>query len=255
MGRIGARRMSKRGDLAAALREVHPDELEAWMEARSGLPGPRGALELVAAAGDVLPAETLLAWAAIGPTEAPYGTSREYLPVVGVAGIGRLVIEAGADRAARDALLTRLPAHATDPRWRVREAVAIGLQRWGAEDMPALLDAMGPWATGPDRLVQRAVVAALCEPALLHDPATVARVVTILDGITRSMVSGADRRSDPFRVLRQALGYGWSVAVAADAVPGWAVFDRWAASSDPDVAWVVRQNLGKRRMPRRPPEG
>ena len=203
----------------------------------------------------MLPAETLLAWAAIGAADAPYGTSREFLPVVGVAGMGRLLIEAGADTGARDALLARLRAHATDPRWRVREAVAIGLQRWGAEHMPELLDVMEPWATGPDRLVQRAVVAALCEPALLRGQLTVARVVTILDGVTRSMVSAADRRSDPFRVLRQALGYGWSVAVAADAVPGWAVFDRWASSDDPDIAWIVRENLGKRRMPRRPPEG
>ena len=202
----------------------------------------------------MLPEETFLAWAAITADEAPYGTSREFLPVVGVAGLGRSLVEAAGDTRARAELLARPRTHATDPRWRVREAVAIGLQRWGGADMPALLDAMAGWATDPDRLVQRAAVAALCEPPLLHDPALVVRVVGILDAITRSVAGAADRRTDPFRVLRQALGYGWSVAVAAGPVPGWAAFGDWTASDDPDVTWIVRQNLAKRRMPARPPE-
>jgi hypothetical protein len=244
--------VSKREDLVAQLRTVRPEELDAWLEARSGLPGPRANLELVAAAGDVLPAATLRAWADIPADQAPYGSAREFLPVVGVAGLGRSLVEAGSDTAAREALLGRLLHQATDPRWRIREAVAIALQRWGAADTPALLDAMAGWASDPDRLVQRAAVAALCEPPLLRDPATVARVVAILDAITGTLAGAADRRTDPFRVLRQALGYGWSVAVAADPAPGWTVFGRWSSSDDPDVAWIVRENLGKRRMPPRP---
>jgi hypothetical protein len=244
--------VNRRDDLAAQLREVRPEDLAAWMEARSGLPGPRGNLELVAAAGDVLPIETFLAWAAISAPEAPYGTSREFLPVVGVAGLGRALVEAADDTRVRDGLLGRLHGHATDPRWRVREAVAIGLQRWGVTDMPALLAAMRTWAVDPERLVQRAAVAALCEPPLLRDGPTVVAVLSVLDTITGSVPGATDRRSDPFRVLRQALGYGWSVAIASAPVPGWAAFDRWLASGDPDIRWIVRQNQGKRRMPPRP---
>jgi hypothetical protein len=244
--------VTRRDELAAQLREVRPEDLDAWLLARSGLPGPRANLELVAAAGDVLPAERFLAWAAIHAGDAPHGSSREFLPVVGVAGLGRLLVEAGSDPRERAGLLAALSTHATDERWRVREAVAIGLQRWGAVDMPALLGSMAAWASDPDRLVQRAVVAALCEPPLLRDPDSVARVAALLDRITRSIVAAPDRRTEPFRVLRQALGYGWSVVVAADPVPGWAVFGRWAASDDADVAWMVRENLGKRRMPPRP---
>jgi len=144
-----------------------------------------------------------------------------------------------------------LPAE--DRRWRVREAVAIALQRWGMSDTAALLDAMSTWlASSPTRLVQRAVVAALCEPALLGHPVTVARVLTDLDAITATLVAAPDRSSEDFRVLRKTLGYGWSVAVAADPGPGWRVFTRWTDAADPDVAWVVRENLGKRRMPPRP---
>ncbi|MFN8519811.1 MAG: HEAT repeat domain-containing protein [Chloroflexota bacterium] len=252
--------MSRRADLAAQLREVPAAELEAWLEARSGLPGPRANLELLDAVGDVVAAERLLAWSELTPQAAPSGTSREYLPVCGVAGIGRLLVEAGAGAEGSEPLLApllapllgRLLAAASDPRWRVREAVAIALQRWGDAGMAPLLAATDRWADSSDRLVQRAVVAALCEPRLLREPATAAHVARTLDAITATLAGAPDRRSEPYRVLRQALAYGWSVAVAADPLPGWATFGRWVDSDDPDVAWLVRQNLGKRRMPPRP---
>jgi hypothetical protein len=245
--------VSRRTELAEELRQVAGADLEAWLEARSGLPGPRANLELLAAAGDVLPADKLRTWAALGPDAAPTGSAREFLPVVGVAGIGRLLVEAGADRHAGAGLLDALRLHTEDPRWRVREAVAIALQRWGGTDIGAMIDAMDRWANdAPSRLVQRAVVAAICEPPLLRDPSVVARVLSILDAITGTLVAAPDRRSDGFRVLRQALAYGWSVAVAADPDPGWTTFGRWADSSDPDISWLVRQNLAKRRMPPRP---
>jgi hypothetical protein len=244
--------MGRRADLVAQLRDVPDAALDGWLEQRSGLPGPRANLELVDAVGDVVPAARLLAWGELTPAEAPSGTSREYLPVCGVAGIGRLMVEAGDDAGAREPLLGRLLAAASDPRWRVREAVAIALQRWGDAGMAPLLVATGPWAGSSDRLVQRAVVAALCEPRLLRDPTTAAQVVRTLDAITLTVAGAPDRPSEPYRVLRQALAYGWSVAVAADPLPGWAMFGRWADSDDPDIAWLVRQNLGKRRMPPRP---
>jgi hypothetical protein len=244
--------VTKRADLEAQLREVPDDELEAWLLERSGLPGPRADLELLAAVGDVVPAERLLDWSRRSAHEAPTGTALEYLPVCGVAGLGRLLIEAGPDVAARDGLVARMHAAAQDPRWRVREAVAIGFQRWGQRDMAGLLEVTDRWAKDPDRLVQRAAVAALCEPVLLRDPVTAAHVARTLDAITSSVEGAPDRRSDAFRVLRQALAYGWSVVVAADPAPGWAVFGRWLDATDPDVTWLVRQNLGKRRMPARP---
>jgi hypothetical protein len=57
-----------------------------------------------------------------------------------------------------------------------------------------------------------------------------------------------DRREEPFRVLRQALGYCWSVAVAALPDEGMRRLERWVGSEDPDVRWIVRENLKKRRL-------
>jgi hypothetical protein len=56
------------------------------------------------------------------------------------------------------------------------------------------------------------------------------------------------------RVLRQALGYCWSVAVAALPAEGFARLERWAAADDPDVRWLVRENLRKSRTRRADPE-
>jgi hypothetical protein len=77
-----------------------------------------------------------------------------------VVAIGRLVAEG--DRGFVGILRER----AGDPRWRVRESVAIALQRWGDADVGAMLAAVEPWAAGTP-FEARAAVAAICEPRLL----------------------------------------------------------------------------------------
>ena len=56
------------------------------------------------------------------------------------------------------------------------------------------------------------------------------------------------------RVLRQALGYGWSVAVAADPAIGLPALERWLSDPNPDVRWIVRENLAKARLTRAAPD-
>jgi hypothetical protein len=68
------------------------------------------------------------------------------------------------------------------------------------------------------------------------------------------MLEETDRRTEPFRVLRKGLGYCWSVAVVAVPDDGKARMERWLASDDPDVRWVMRENLRKARLKRLDPE-
>ena len=58
------------------------------------------------------------------------------------------------------------------------------------------------------------------------------------------------RRASSVRVLRQALGFTVSVIVAATG--DFALLEEMAASGDPDLVWVVRENLGKDRLRRWP---
>jgi hypothetical protein len=66
----------------------------------------------------------------------------------------------------------------------------------------------------------------VCEPRLLQDPAFARRALALLGHVTgdlaRSPLRG--RREPAVRTLRQALGYGWSVAVAALPGEGLAAF-------------------------------
>jgi hypothetical protein len=126
----------------------------------------------------------------------------------------------------------------------------MALQRLGDADLPRLLDLADDWAGDAHPLVQRAAVAGVCEPRLLRSPAAAARAVALCDAVTAALAArpAAQRRDEDVRTLRKALGYCWSVAVAADKAAGLPVFERRAGSDDPDVAWIVRENRGKARM-------
>jgi hypothetical protein len=128
----------------------------------------------------------------------------------------------------------------------------MALQRWGEHDFEALLSEMERWVAR-GLLEQRAALAALCEPGLLTEAAQVRRVLALLDRVTAGLQAVDDRRSDAFRALRKGLGYCWSVAVVALPDEGKRFMARWLASSDPDVRWVMRENLKKKRLERLDP--
>jgi hypothetical protein len=236
--------MSRRDAEEAAFLAA-PDR-EAYLREHSGLPGPRGNLELIDVASAAVDRADLVRWAAMGPDVAPENTPGTFLACVGIVGLGRLV--AAGDRS----FLPVLRRSSNDPRWRAREAVAMALQAWGDVDPDGLVDEVERWASG-SALEGRAAMAALCEPRLLRDPRTIARTLAILDRLTASVRDAPDGRDPGIRVLRQALGYGWSVAVAADVTLGLPALEPWASEPNADVRWIVRQNLAKARLERAAP--
>ena len=108
----------------------------------SGLPGPRGNLELMQAVADEGTLDLFQRYLTYTPDRASTNSPEGFLAMCGVVGLGRLLAEGDLDQ------LAVLRVCANDPRWRVREAVAMGLQRWGDADMPALLKAMSDWVKG-----------------------------------------------------------------------------------------------------------
>lgn len=237
--------MSKQETYRTTLRSL--DDWEPYILRESGLPGPRGNLELVQAVAEEGDESQFRRWVALDPLQAPVNSPQVVLVMGGLVGLGRLLAEGRGD------VLATLRGYAADPRWRVREAVAMALQRWGDRAMDELLAAMEDWGNG-NRLEQRTAVAALCEPRLLGQERHAASVLQVLDCVTATLVSAPDRRSDDFRVLRQALGYCWSVAVVALPEEGKGMMEKWLASEDPDVRWVMRENLRKNRLRKMDPE-
>jgi len=247
----------------------HLADWDPFLLANSGLPGPRGNLELAQAVADEGSEEQFRRWLTLGPDQAPVNSPEEFLAFCGILGMGSLL--ACADEPSADGTqpsaqgpssivspalaappIRTLRHFAADPRWRSREAVAMALQRWGDADMEALLRAMAEWSRGTP-WEQRSAAAALCEPRLLAKPADAAATLHILDVITASLHQNRDRRDAAFRVLRQGLGYCWSVAVAACPEEGKPLMEKWIADPDPDIRWIMRENLRKNRLSRMDP--
>ena len=216
---------------------------EPYLLQESGLPGPRGNIELaqvVADEGSRALFEHFLTYSTdIAPTNDPH----EFLAFCGVVGMGRLLAEGDKQ------LLEVLRPWASEPRWRLREGVAMALQRLGKVDMAALLAAMDAWSLGT-WLEKRAAAAALAEPMLLHNEKDVLRVLRILDKITASMENSSETHSADFKVLQQGLSYCWSVVVVAAPAEGKRLMEKWLACPDPVIRRVMQENLKKNRLVR-----
>lgn len=211
-----------------ALRELRYSEVAAYLGTHSGLPGPRANLELADAFAGVASPALVREFAA---------SADEYLALCGAIGLGELL-------ARGDAVEPDLRRLAADARWRVREGVARGLQRLGDAAPARLRELVLRWAEDTDPLVLRAAVAAICEPRLLKDRDTAAVALDACRFATDALLASQVRD----RVLRQALGYCWSVAIAGAPDEGLTSFRELEANRDPDAQWIARENVKKARL-------
>lgn len=226
-------------DYRAELQRIPHNEWREYLTAHSGLPGPRGNLELADAVTAVATREQTLELAALDD---------EYLRFCGTQALGRLLAEDPAD----DSIRGMLHSRAGEPLWRVREAVARALQVVGDAAPSILATIAADWITDPDPYVRRAALAAVCEPRLLTTAEQRADALRLCDLATDSIraTPPTGRRDVALRNLRQALGYCWSVAIAADPERGVPLFEKLRALDDPDVHWIVASNLTKARLQR-----
>lgn len=215
-------------------------QLTRFLAAHSGLPGPRANLSLMKQAAASLPDETL---------ERLVTENDEYLRCCGVRGLGERIIRSPEEE--RASLISQLTAETHHDSWRVREAAAMAGQRIGDADPPQLRELVRKWLSDSgDPLQLRAAIATICEPRLLVDKSTAALALDACDMAGAALVANDQetRRSRPWRVLRQALGYCWSVAIAAEPENGLQRFAELEANPDKDLSWIVRQNRRKRRL-------
>ena len=113
--------------------------------------------------------------------------------------------------------------------------------------MDRLLKEMQTWMKG-NWYEKRAAAAALAEPRLLKEPRQAKKVLRVLDEITKSMEEADGTRDESFKILRQAMGYCWSVAVAALPEAGKPLMEKWLNHEDKNILWVMKENLKKNRL-------
>lgn len=216
---------------------------DSYLLKNSGLPGPRGNIELAQVVADEGNLQLFQRYITYTADKAPVNSPYEFLAFCGVVGLGRLLARGKLEH------LNILRPHASDPRWRVREAVAMALQRFGDADMKGLIEEMQNWSQGT-LLEQRAAAAGLCEPRLLNHAEHAREVLQILDRITTSLEGIDNRRDQDFLTLRKGLGYCWSVAVVALPEEGKKLMEKWLIKSDKDIQWIMKTNLKKARLAR-----
>ncbi len=231
-------------------------ELEQTLLATSGLPGPRANLEQAWAFADCFEAEgvpdrywaMLNRWMAISADEAGGNHPRVYLPFCALQAMGASY--AGASPQRSQQIVDTLWMMACDGRWRIREGVAQALQRIAEHDWIALVGILAERLPVTSRWEQRAILAALAHPPILKQPPRARYALEVTDNILReiSELDPGARRTEPYRVLRQALEYAPSVFVAALPEGGFAFLRTWALSTNDEVRRVVRANLGKARL-------
>ena len=204
-----------------------------FLRRNSGLPGPRGNLELARAFAEEASASRIEQYLKLLPDEAPENTAEVFLVFCAITALGMRLHGGDTED------LARLRALANDKRWRIREAVAIGLQYYGDHDVQDLVQAMRSWAHG-SWYEKRAAIAALAEPRLLQTPEAARAGLLLIDQVTRAVESAKSPREDAFMTVRKTLGYGWSVGIVADPETGKPLFEKWLGSENRDIRWILR---------------
>jgi len=241
--------------LSGYLRTADDGKTREYLARNSSLPGPRGNLELAHAFADEVGTlsgtepgkmwELASSLSSLSPDEAPVNDPKELIPFCGAVAIGAIgSMQEGYEQKA----LARLREKAEDPRWRTREGVAMGLQRIIGKRGSRIVKELDGWIAEDRWLVMRAAAAGVAEPALLKDPNTAAEALEIHRKIVARMLASDHRRSEGFRTLRQALGYSLSVAVCACPEEGFGYLRELVGADDPDVRWIVKENLKKNRL-------
>ena len=238
------------------LRTGNQEEIKEYLSSNSNLPGPRGNLELSYAFAEVTEDvaakkqlskiwELALRLADVSANEAPVNDPREFLPFCGAVSLGAIA------STHKELLRQAFPVFkklANDSRWRMREGVAMGLQRLIAKQGQSVLAELESWIEKDEWLAMRAVVAGVTEPALLKDELIAKGALALHEMVFSQILAAEDRKTSEFRTLRKALGYSLSVVICAVPKAGFEYMTRIAGSKDPDILWAIRENLRKNRL-------
>ena len=256
--------MSKRDEYAEQLKPLILTrafgELEDILISNSNLPGPRANLELAYAFADCLKTmryiddslwKVLNEWVGISAEDTPSDSPKEFIPFCAIQALGAIFTFADSEKKSK--IIEIIKAAANDSRWRVREAVAIGLQWIEEEDFSESEEFFDKWINEASLLERRAIIAALAHPPILKDQDNVRFCFKITEIVLSDLIKlGKEvRKSEEFRVLRKGLEYAISVFVVNLPKEGFEFMKKWAQKDDPEIRKVLKSNLGKSRLTKR----
>ena len=230
--------------------------LEFYLREQSHLPGARANLELVNSLSNLLTAVVqeqpdqvwmLLNYLVQDEQTVVTNTPDEFIILCGVVAYGACATVRPEWRREVFELLGRF---AYSGSWRVREGVAMAFQRLLPVAPQETIEYLMELATKGNCFQQRASVAAIAEPPLLNTPTMIDAALTIQRLVLERLhtLPAAVRKREDARALRQGLGYTLSVVAAATPEKGFALMRECAGWGDPDINWILRENLKKKRL-------
>ena len=230
--------------------------LEYYLREQSHLPGARANLGLMSDLSNFLAAvvgkqpldvRALLRYLVRGEESLKSNTPDEFVVMCGVVSFGAC---AAVYPQWRPEVFLLLGNYACSASWRVREGAAIGFQRLLSAAPEETIVYLRILASEGNYLQQRASIAALAEPPLLHTDAMKEAALDIQRVILQHFreIPLSERKREDVKVLRQATAYTISVIVAALPEQGFALMCECASWGDPDINWALRENLKKKRL-------
>ncbi len=262
---MGGKKESYKPDLTQFLDEFlrtgNKYTITEYLVSNSNLPSPRGNLELAAAFAEVVEVyssreleklwELCLKLTEVSADEAEVNNPKEFLTFCGAYAIGSI---ASVSPRFFEKALASLRELANDPRWRTREAVAMGIQKLLTKQSQKTLEALENWITDTEWLAMRAVAAGVAEPPILKDDKIAREALELHKKIFAKILSSRERKSQEFKTMRKGLGYTLSVVVCATPKEGFGLMQQLVGLQDADILWIIKENLKKNRLTKNFPD-
>lgn len=208
----------------------------------SGLPGPRANLALLHSFSKTATEEEIKKCLSFC-TDGLHNSPEEFVVMCGIVGY---CIQNQNNIPLKE-LLQTIRKYASHSSWRIREAVAIGIQEIAANRILEVITNLKEWING-NAYEKRAVIATLCELKLLTAKDIIIKVLEILLQVTIGFNEIKGKLSDSEISLRKTLGYGWSVAIVSLPDEGKEKFEKIAKIDNKHIQWIVKENLKKHRL-------
>ncbi|MFQ5892121.1 MAG: hypothetical protein ACE5HW_04945 [Candidatus Methanofastidiosia archaeon] len=226
-----------------------------YLVSNSNLPGRRANLELAEAFAEVIEdyfaknSERLwslcLKLIEVSSDEAPVNNPKEFLPFCGAWAIGAM---GSVSSTFFQNALSCLKELANDPRWRIRESVAMGIQKSIEKQSQKTLKELQDWIGKGNWLTMRAVAAGVADPVLLRNKQTTRWALELHKKIFDQILTAEEHKSEEFKTLKKGLGYSLSVVICAIPKEGFEYMHQLIDSQDKDVLWIIKENLKKNRL-------
>ncbi len=181
----------------------------------------------------------------ITPEQAPTGNPNEFLAFCGTWALGSIGVLS--DALYSESLLC-LKRQANDSRWRIREAVAKGIQKILKNKPSDFVKELESWIVKDQYLIMRAVVTGLADPEVLKNSHLAKNALNFHKNVLNMVKNSKNRKTNEFKILRKGLGYSLSVVVQSLPDSGFQYLEELANIPDPDISWILRENLRKNRL-------